>query len=302
MPARQTCSSYLMSALASLGVNSTAVALDLRPESGVWFETSDRTRSGLMITQQSNSVAVGLYTYDDAGNPTWSLAVGAVRDGILEAPLITYTGGVCITCEAGSEPATEAGSQAMRIEFLPPTRGILTIDGESVAIQSLSWIGYLPMGLQNDASPFVNVVPELVGTWVFTSTEDASTFHQRNVFLGVNILDPPGFDFGDFSYVDARASSQGKVDAFTCIGLRLTNKPGYCVLEEQVFTTGVRTPILTALVADIGPERMVAYEGGPVFDEQGNAIRGENLVYGFRIPNVPIDRTEGAVEVIRADQ
>lgn len=129
------------------------------PQSGTWVMTAEENGQpgrGLSVDVQNTTFVMQMYAYESSGEPTFYLAVGAMTDNQVTAPLKQYRGGRYFGSPAlsGTETAT-AGNVTVR--FTSGTTGFITFPNEGEKAISRFNFAY-------------GAVPEsLRGIWSFNS-------------------------------------------------------------------------------------------------------------------------------------
>jgi len=134
----------------------STVAHSVQPESGWWWYQSEPGR-GFSIEVQNNTLFFAGYLYDNAGNPVWYVSAGAYAQSFstFNAPLLSFTGGQCLTCAfRPNAPGPSPGN--LQLTFISPVAGTLTWPGGSIPITRFLY------GTTNDHK-------RLAGRWVYTS-------------------------------------------------------------------------------------------------------------------------------------
>lgn len=146
------------------------------PVTGIW-QIVGANGQGVTLDVRPDLVAVGVYGYTDDSDATWSLATGALEGNVLEADLTTFAGGACLGCEPAEPVIATDGVRPLRLEFVTPTRALLTIDGaEPLALTLLPFgVAYLDKPIAGDPDgdtfgPFA--MPSLLGHWARTDVRE----------------------------------------------------------------------------------------------------------------------------------
>jgi hypothetical protein len=261
-----------------------------QPYNGLWWDPLE-SGTGVTISTQGRLLVALIYTYRADGNPLWLLASGELNAGVFEAPLIEFRAGQCLGC-AYSAPQIANDSRRLRLEFLSNTVGSMRIDAGTP-----DRISFFPFGVR--LLPFETIsrsqsrfsepwMPDVFGCWVFVSADPDRSF-RRDYRFHITTGPPTPLAPGAADYRSATAASvaSNSFDLLSCVG-RPSNglQAPYCEMRHDVLfgqQSATRPVVWSALLGDIGPDRIVAFEGeAPVVDPNVANPRGEHLIYGFR--------------------
>lgn len=98
-----------------------------QPETGIYWNPAESGR-GYTIEVNGGVATIGVFYYDADGAPVWSLAVGDIAAGVLQAPLQAYAGGQTLG-ETHRPPAAVAPTTSLRAEFGGACAGSLVLPG-----------------------------------------------------------------------------------------------------------------------------------------------------------------------------
>jgi hypothetical protein len=107
------------------------------PQNGWWWAGAARSGTGYGIEIQGDGVFIVAYVYDDAGNPVWYLATGALTSATSYAGTWdVYAGGAQLTSPEGSYPTRKLGGSSvpMTLVFTDSTHGTLTMGSVTIPI------------------------------------------------------------------------------------------------------------------------------------------------------------------------
>ena len=264
------------------------------PSPGIW-QIAGRNGSGFTLDVRENGVAVGLFTYDDEGNATWSLSQGPIMGGTLTAPLLSFTDGSCLGCPQ-QDPTAVPGQRTLALQFIGATRGLLTIDDNEAVIVSLLPYGadYAPLPLANDsleADFGPHPMPALSGYWVF-SQGDIATARAPDEGIVLNFVDvlvTPDDDGQHAERISAHAAGifapaaadwDTEAHSFDCEtfgeAVEVSCEARYLVSDDGLILDPPPPPITlaTAAISDVSGNRILATGAGDMVVP----------VWGFRIP------------------
>jgi hypothetical protein len=106
------------------------------PQSGWWWAGPALSGTGYGIEIQGSSVFIVAYVYDNAGNPVWRLATGALTSpSVYSGTWDVYAGGPQLTSLEGSYGARDTGPVSpMTLTFSDATHGTLTMGNVTLPI------------------------------------------------------------------------------------------------------------------------------------------------------------------------
>lgn len=106
----------------------------IEPESGWWFNPNE-SGYGFDIEQQSNTLLVGIFTYDQNGNPVWYTASGDYDsvNGTFSGAVQHWSGGPCLGCSYQA-PKVDSNLGDIIITFNNRWQGMVTWNGSSFPI------------------------------------------------------------------------------------------------------------------------------------------------------------------------
>ena len=267
------------------------------PMPGIW-QIVGRNGSGMTLDVRENGMAVGLFTYDDEGNATWSLAQGPIVEGTLAAPLLSFSGGSCLGCPQ-EDPTAAPDPVTINLQFIGATRALMTIgDSEPVPVSLLPYgTQFAPLPMANDSleeefGP--HLMPLLAGQWVFSQGDIATERQPDDAFAldFVAIELTPNAEGDRTDYLSARASpivapegadwdtelhrfectTFGEAPEATCEANMLRQSEGV-ILDPPPPATA----LATATLSDVSGNRIRATGAGDM----------TTPVWGFRIPPRP---------------
>lgn len=165
--------------------------LQAAPQAGIW-KIVGRNGSGMTLDVRENGAAVGLFSYDDEGDATWSLAQGPIIGNTLSATLTTFDDGSCLSCPQ-QDPTAEPGSRALSLQFISATRALLVLDNAEPLTLVLLPYGsdYVQAPIENDPNELdfgPHPVPKLGGRWVF-SQSDVATQRDPDAAVVLDFID-----------------------------------------------------------------------------------------------------------------
>lgn len=190
--------------------------VEAAPQPGIW-QIRGRNGSGMTLDVRENGAAVGIFSYDDAGNAIWWLAQGQIVSNTLAAPLVRFEEGSCLACPQ-ADP-TPAATRQLQIHFISTTRALLTLDeGEAIPLV------LLPYGAEYASAPVagdplevdfgVHAVPLLSGDWVF-SQGDVATQRASDNAIALDFIANTAIPSAQAPYADrigAQASDIARTD------------------------------------------------------------------------------------------
>lgn len=122
-------------------------ASGLQPEAGIYWEPSQSGR-GYAVETIGASLAVTMFHYDERGEPTWNLAVGALRHGAFTAPFDRYIGGQTLDGPFTGAPGLPAVQGTLGASFLDPCLAQIWLPGmPNLTIRRFAF-GTLPAGAE----------------------------------------------------------------------------------------------------------------------------------------------------------
>jgi hypothetical protein len=271
-----------------------------QPYNGLWYDPRE-PGTGVTISTQGDLLVALIYTYRTDGNPLWLLASGTLRNGQFDAPLTEFRGGQCLGC-AYTPPQIVNQARRLRLDFASHTVATMRIDDEPADRISAFAFGevLLPFstfgrGLSAESEPWIFPVR---ACWIFVRADDDRTIVGQYRFAGAAgppTPNPPG----SVSYVISGRRSLTSSDLLFCSdGSADRTIPPHCSLRENVPDSARADEIAampvrwTALLGDIGPNRIIAFEGPARAVAPGADPRGPNLILGFRTAEAGLFRAD----------
>lgn len=108
----------------------------IEPENGWWYNP-DEAGYGLNIEQQGGDLLVGIFIYDEAGQPIWYNTFGDYNPttGQYQGQLIAFNGGPCLSCAYQPPTALESSPSDITIAFESASRATVTWSGRQFTIE-----------------------------------------------------------------------------------------------------------------------------------------------------------------------
>lgn len=249
-------------------------------EEGSWYEFG----SGIMLTQQDDTLVATIFTYREDGSPVWYLASGPLEDGVLDTHAREFQGGACPNCEW--QPAESAESIPLRIEIMSRMLGRLTWgDGAAKLIRALAFDSPLLDRFFAESELFgIPYIYDMRGLWFFVGADEDSSFYREADFRVKSYLEPgPGMG-GLGGATDWSNIKDPTTFSFGCNskhGSDISEVP-YCTFTEYGPPEYEHETLFSSYWGDNGPQELTGYLGNPNSAEEGD-IRGASLVRGFRL-------------------
>lgn len=122
-------------ALCLLLLSTTANAEIIEPENG-WWINPEESGYGLNIELQADTLLVGIFSYDQNGNPIWYNAFGSYDNttGAFSGTLMQFGQGPCLGCDY-SAPQQTAGLGTIRMTFTNAWQGTVSWGSTSFSIE-----------------------------------------------------------------------------------------------------------------------------------------------------------------------
>ncbi len=153
------------------------------PQEGHWgVEGESGPGSGLNLTVQGGTIGMTLFTFDEAGEGRWFIAVADLAGTRFEAELQRAEGGTRIQdpFEPGQSVLT---GRHLTLDFSSETTAILTLDGVSKPLRLFQFgnpVIQLPALL---AGGFKRQIPDLAGRWVIWERNAETGDRLHSVFF-----------------------------------------------------------------------------------------------------------------------
>ncbi|TCO41911.1 hypothetical protein [Dokdonella fugitiva] len=190
-----------------------------QPENGFWWsqdsaETGPASRStGMSLEAQGGQLAVGLFGFGDAGNPTWYFGSARRQGRTAVVPLLELRNGDPLFSPTGSRPSAVDGLR-LELEFLSPARArawlVRSDDRRDIAVRAFTFA----------RSNFSNIDARVDwdGRWVLVG-DDAGALREFE-FATPTRQDADTLRFFDASgaTLECRASGSGVPRACTLSG------------------------------------------------------------------------------------
>ena len=106
--------------------------LNVGAATGWWWNARESGR-GFFIEQEGTTIVMAGYIYDDAGNPIWFLASGAIVDNMFTAEMQTYRNGQTLTGPYVG-PATGPSLGTITVRFTSAEQATVTWPGGTFSI------------------------------------------------------------------------------------------------------------------------------------------------------------------------
>ncbi len=110
----------------------------IEPEPGWWYNSSE-PGYGFDIEQQSDQLLVGIFAYDQSGNPTWYTASGHYDNvhGIFSGQAQQWGNGPCLGCNY-VPPSVASSPATVTITFIDRSHATVSWNGKSFPITRFS--------------------------------------------------------------------------------------------------------------------------------------------------------------------
>ncbi len=169
------------------------------PQEGHWkVEGEDGPGSGLNLTVQGGKIGVSVFTFDQAGDRRWFIAVADLVGSRFEAPLQRAEGGTRIQDPFAPGQLLPTDKQ-LTLDFSSETTALLTLDGVSKPLRLLQFgtaVTRIPALLEGG---FERQFPDLAGRWVIweRNAETGDRLHAVEFEQAPRTLEePPGVAAG----------------------------------------------------------------------------------------------------------
>jgi hypothetical protein len=141
---------------------------NITPENG-WWLNPDVPGRGYAIEIQDNVAFIATFTYDPlqtdgVRRPIWFATAGVlVGDNVFEGVFNLYENGTCVGCPTSQNSINASEKHNVSIEFTSDATGMMTIDGESFAIERFYF-----------APSYADQNQRLLGQWLLIMTTPTS--------------------------------------------------------------------------------------------------------------------------------
>ena len=117
-----------------ISLSSSAQTL-IEPENGWWYNPTE-SGYGLNVELQADTLLIGVFSYDQTGNPIWYNTFGSYNNttGAFSGELLQFGQGPCLGC-AYTEPQQTGTLGTIQVNFSSSSQGSVTWNGSSFPIE-----------------------------------------------------------------------------------------------------------------------------------------------------------------------